>query len=158
MQNQLNLNRKPTNKNLKASATLCSEGVGWGRKHGDAHPRMIALSYDDPTRGLRRVKITREDSIKSYNCRKCGTYQGCAFCLADIASIVCKDCGDWANDLSERVHGRMVKDKELARTGFKLVAMVSAGQIDFEGFTKLWNEARGAVKPLTAVAQLRNFL
>lgn len=35
---------------------------------------------------------------------------GCMTCAGDIASLVCSECRDWANDISERVHGKMVKD------------------------------------------------
>lgn len=130
---------------------VCQAGAGYGRKTiineqgHDAHMKRFQASYDDPSRGLRRVRLTREESQAAYTCRRCGEWMGCAVCIDDVASLVCKNCHDWANDLSERVHGRMV-GKELAREGFKIVEMVLHGKIDSEGFEKLWSEARAVMR------------
>lgn len=107
----------------------------------DAHEKKFQGQYDDPSRGLRRVKLTREESKAAYTCRRCGEWMGCAVCLEDVAGLVCKQCHDWANDLSERVHGRMVS-RDLAREGFRMVGMLYDGKINADEFEKLWNEAR----------------
>lgn len=63
-------------------------------------------------------------------------------CIEDIASLVCPQCRDWANDISERVHGKMVKDHEMRLEAMKLVVMVHKGQIDMNEYNKLWDDMR----------------
>ena len=65
---------------------------------------------------------------------------GCAHCIEDVAGLVCSKCHDWANDLSERVHGKMVRG-ELASEGLRLVLMIYKGSITVEQYKKLWAEA-----------------
>jgi len=141
MPEQLNLNRKRTKENSQKSVKMCTEGRGWGRRSIDSHPIKYQGHYDDWNRGLRGVSLSYEESKAAYTCRKCGALQGCASCIDDVASLVCRDCHDWANNLSQQVHGRMV-GPELAEEGMKLILMVSKGQITVEDFNKLWDEAR----------------
>lgn len=67
---------------------------------------------------------------------------GCAHCLDDVASLVCLDCHDWANDISERVHGKMVKDKQLIDEAFRLTQMLVKKKINLDDFKRLWAEAK----------------
>jgi len=78
----------------------------------------------------------------NYLCRHCGESLGCGVCIDDVATLVCTRCHDWGNLISEKVHGPMIKDKELKAQAMKLVAMLFAGQINGEEYLKLWSEAK----------------
>lgn len=67
-------------------------------------------------------------------------------CIEDVATLVCKKCHDWANNISETVHGPMVQNRDLKQGGMKLVQMINDGKLDHDGFDKLWNEARYALR------------
>lgn len=120
---------------------LCNGGIADGCQKLGPHKFTAPTTYDDFPSGLKGIKIGKQLARDSYFCRKCGSFMGCHGCAGDIATLVCNKCEDWANDLSEQVHGRMVK-RDLASAGMKLVMMVSNGQIDLADFNKLWDEAR----------------
>lgn len=115
----------------------------------EGHPILLQAKYDDLSRGLRGVRLTIEESKAAYTCRRCGEYQGCAVCIDDVASLVCRNCRDWANDLSERVHGKMV-NQELAQHGMQLIMMLAKRKLTKEDFIKLWDEARAQGEPAAA--------
>lgn len=136
---------------IKKPQKLCSEGLGYGRKFLPAHPIKYQGRYDDHTRGLRSIKLSYDEAKTSYTCRHCGENMGCAVCLEDITGLICKKCHDWANEIAVRVHGPMVKAEELKQEGMKLVMMVYEGQITVDDYTKLWNEARAALRTTALV-------
>jgi len=76
-------------------------------------------------------------------------WQGCGNCLEDIASLVCNNCRDWANDISEQVHGKMVKDYEMRLEAMKLVIMVQRGQINMDEYYKLWDQLKKVFNQMT---------
>ena len=78
---------------------------------------------------------------------------GCAVCLEDVACLVCRNCRDWANDISERVHGKMIKNDELKSQGIKLVLMLYEGKINQEEYDKLWGEARALLREPSAAGR-----
>jgi hypothetical protein len=119
---------------------MCISGIAVGRWQYEPHPIRMQKYYDDNASGLRHIKLTARDSLAAYTCRRCGEWQGCAHCIDDIASMVCSQCRDWANDLSEQVHGRMVS-RELAREGLKIVEQFCKGRINRDDMTKLWADA-----------------
>ena len=129
--------------NQQASgAKICSSGFGWFRNNIEPQPAKYQSYYDDPTRNQRGIKLTYEQAKAAYTCRHCGQWMGCRVCLeSDLASLICKTCHDWANDLSQRVHGRMIHDAELKQQGLKLILMLYGGQVDREDYDKLWREA-----------------
>ncbi len=121
---------------------ICAGGTGHGCRRSPPHRFVAAGAHDDYSRGLRGVKLDKQQSRDSYFCRQCQKFMGCYFCVGDVASLVCNNCQDWASDISEFAHGRMVKDSQLKDHGMKLVLMVGEGQLSLEDFNKLWNEAR----------------
>jgi hypothetical protein len=127
---------------------LCQEGAGYFRQNREPHRKSYQLTYNDFTRGLKGIRLSLEDSRAAYTCRTCKTWQGCGGCLEDIASIVCKTCRDWANDISEQVHGPMVQGAEFKSEGVKMVIMLDRGQyVTFDDYMKSWNEARAVLRP-----------
>jgi len=126
---------------LKGKA-VCAGGIGHHCKKLPPHRFSAPASYDDPTRSLRGVHLEKREARDGYFCRRCQKFMGCLQCAGDIASLVCNNCNDWANDISEKVHGKMVTDAELKKVGIRLVTMLGSGQINQEQYTELWNEAR----------------
>lgn len=123
---------------------LCTGGIAFGCFYKELHPVRLPTTYDDHSRNLRGIHIEKADARAAYWCRKCKAYMGCGGCIADgdLAGIVCTNCHDWANDISEQVHGRMTyNDVELRRHGLKLVIMRGEGKIDGDDFDKLWAQA-----------------
>lgn len=90
--------------------------------------------------------MTYVEAKAAYTCRKCGLHMGCAVCIEDLSELVCRNCRDWANDISERVHGKMIKSAELKQVGMKLVLMIAEGKIGEQDFDKLWNDARANLR------------
>lgn len=90
---------------------MCSSGLGWGRKQIDPHPIKFQKEYNDYSRGLRGIKLTYQQAKAAYTCRYCNQWQGCSVCVGDIAELICKRCRDWANDISEQVHGAIDPEK-----------------------------------------------
>lgn len=60
-------------------------------------------------------------------------------CAGDIASMVCSACHDWANDISEQVHGRMVKDREKKEYAMRIVKMRFDGKVNDEEAQKMFD-------------------
>lgn len=109
---------------------VCAGGRAFGFKQtSGTHRFRTPKTYDDWSRGLIGIHIEKDEAARAYRCRKCQTFMGCWTCAGDIATLICNQCEDWANDISERVHGRMVKDPELARECWKIVDMRRSGQI-----------------------------
>lgn len=125
---------------------VCAGGIGNGCKQLPPHRFRMPLSYDDPTRGLKHIKIEKHEAREAYFCRRCKHFMGCLSCVADIACLICNNCKDWANDISEAVHGRLVVDKDLMDHGFKLLNMVVKGGLKSGDFEKLWRESCQAVR------------
>lgn len=124
---------------------VCAGGIGDGCQKLPPHRFRLALVYDDPTRGLKNIKLEKDDAREAYFCRRCKRFMGCMSCVGDIASLVCNNCKDWANDISETVHGRMVTDPDLMAHGFKMLDMVSKGALSIQGFESLWKQSCEAV-------------
>lgn len=114
--------------------------MGLDRKRGDAHRRTFQLSYDDPSRGLRRIKLDLIQARANYICRHCGGYLGCASCIEDVAGLVCSTCRDWGNLISEKVHGAMVKSLEARSQAMKIVLQIYNGEVAVEDFEKVFQE------------------
>jgi hypothetical protein len=87
---------------------ICAGGIGFGCHRHDPHPYAARDKYDDWSRGLRGIRLIGANVELVYFCRRCEKYQGCHLCVGDPASLVCTNCHDWANDISEHVHGVMV--------------------------------------------------
>lgn len=102
--------------------------MGWGRKHIEDHPITLQGSYDDPSRKLKGIKLTYDQALANYSCRKCKAWMGCNRCIDDVASLICRNCQDWANNISESVHGRLVRGEE-SEEAWKIVKMRETGKI-----------------------------
>lgn len=122
-----------------AGKRICAGGIGHGCNRRDPHAFAARLTYDDYSRGLKNILLTAAQADAAYFCRHCQKFQGCHQCVGDPASLVCNGCKDWANDISEAVHGRMVP-RERARDAFKLVGMLAAGKITASDGMKLFSE------------------
>jgi hypothetical protein len=100
---------------------ICAGGVGFGCHRHDPHPYAARTRYDDYSRGLKGIRLLGDDVDAVYICRRCKKFQGCHLCVGDPASVVCTNCHDWANDISEHVHGAMVPRGEVMKVVTGLV-------------------------------------
>jgi hypothetical protein len=85
-----------------------------------------------------------------YYCRFCEEYMGCKLCAQNPSELVCLRCHDWALDVGEKKHGRMVKDREKGAEALKLVSMIYDGRISLDDGLKCINDFfpySGADKP-----------
>jgi len=122
-----------------AGRRVCAGGIGAGCNRRDPHPYAVRREYDDYSRHLRGINLTAEQAESFYYCRRCQLYQGCHLCVGDVASLVCTNCRDWANDISEQVHGRMVP-RERGKDAFKIVILMAMGRISEHDGNKLFAE------------------
>ena len=118
---------------------VCAGGIGHGCNRRDPHVYSVRRTYDDYSRNLIGVRLTDEQMERIYYCRRCGQFQGCHFCVGDAASLACINCRDWANDISEVVHGHILPTGK-APDAFKLVMMVAAGRVTPDDGEKLFRE------------------
>ncbi len=123
-----------------AGCAICTGGSAHGCYTKTPHKFVTPQKYDDYSRNLRGISVSKDESTAAYRCRKCGTFMGCRTCAGNIEDLVCTVCHDWANQIAETVHGKMVSP-ELASHGMKLLDMMQNGKIDEEGFKKLWQDA-----------------
>lgn len=124
-----------------AGKAVCVGGKAIECHKGGVHKFTMAHRYDDPSRGLIGIGIDREISRGSYWCKKCGAFMGCSSCIEDIATMTCSMCRDWANDLSLRVHGKMiVNGSQLSAESWNLIQMRERRQLDDEQAGRLFSE------------------
>jgi len=122
-----------------AGRRVCAGGIGFGCNRRDPHPYAVRREYDDYSRRLRGIKLTAEEAESFYYCRRCQRYQGCHLCVGDVASLVCTACHDWANEISEHCHGRMVP-RERGTDAFRIVMLMAIGRISERDGSKLFAE------------------
>ena len=65
---------------------------------------------------------------------------GCSLCADKPRDMVCNNCKDWATDLAERTHGRMVKDTDTRINAMKIVMMRYEGSINDDEAGKLFSQ------------------
>ena len=134
-------------KKFKGSA-ICIGGAAHGCYLREPHRFVTPKGYSEwiipqsRSEKVQRLKypLDKDTSKRAYRCRKCHGFMGCSSCAGAIENLVCSNCRDWANDIAEKVHGKMVSS-DLASLGFKLVDMVQKGKLDMPGFDKLWSDA-----------------
>jgi hypothetical protein len=117
--------RKAKEKELDPLKT-CRGGLGWSCQTREAHEKLFG-KFDEGT----------------FTCMKCGGYQGCMRCLANVGELMCSRCEDWANLLSLKRNGPMIKDPALKAYGLKLVCLRAEEKISQAEFNQLWNTACG---------------
>jgi len=122
-----------------AGRRVCAGGVGFGCHRHDPHPYAARTRYNDYSRNLKGIKLNAVEVDLVYFCRRCEKFQGCHLCVGDPASLVCTNCHDWANDISEKVHGRIVP-RENASDVFHVVKVLARGKFSDDDAKKLFDD------------------
>lgn len=118
----------------------CNGGLAFGCRKFGPHRARYQKFYDDADRKLRNVRLTYEESMASYICTYCKQWLGCMTCAGDIGDLLCRECKTYANKISFRRHGRIIRDKETLNEAWKIVDMRYRGRVNQEEAEALFSE------------------